>query len=58
MNRRQFLASTATASTLPLAGYAPLHLRAEAVTWEVLPKSDGATAVLGFYGSIPEGRWL
>ena len=58
MNRRQFLVSSAPAAALPLAGHALLRLRAEAVTREVLLKGDGATAVLGFNCSMPEGRWL
>ncbi|NUH67166.1 hypothetical protein HTT03_17920 [Sulfitobacter sp. S0837] len=51
MNRRQFLVSSAPAAALPLAGHvgqAPLQLRTEAVTREVLLKGDGVTAVLGF----------
>jgi FtsP/CotA-like multicopper oxidase with cupredoxin domain len=56
MNRRDFLASASATTALPLtalAGQAPLRLRAEAVTQQILPDGDGATAMLGFNGSMP-----
>ncbi|MBO9431428.1 MAG: multicopper oxidase family protein [Roseovarius sp.] len=56
MNRRQFLASVSAATVLPLpglAGQTPLKLRAEAVTRQILPEGEGATAMLGFNGSMP-----
>ncbi|MEX3314668.1 multicopper oxidase family protein [Sulfitobacter sp. PS-8MA] len=56
MNRRQFLASTAAAAVLPMPGRAaqtPLTLKAEAVTGQILPEGEGATAMLGFNGSMP-----
>lgn len=56
MNRRQFLASASALALLPravLAGQDALHLKAEAVVQQVLPQGEGATAMLGFNGSMP-----
>ena len=56
MNRRDFLASVSATTILPmpaLAGQAPLLLRAEAVTQQILPAGDGTTPMLGFNGSMP-----
>ena len=56
MNRRHFLASVSAAAILPipaLAAQNTLRLKAEAVTQQLLPKGDGATAMLGFNGSMP-----
>ncbi|UOA17469.1 Multicopper oxidase MmcO [Sulfitobacter indolifex] len=56
MNRRQFLASASALAILPLQASAaadPLKLTAEAVTRQLLPKSEGTTAMLGFNGSMP-----
>ena len=56
MNRRQFLASSAAVSWLPLqafAGSTMYRLRAEEVTSQILPDGDGATRMLGFNGSMP-----
>ena len=56
MNRREFLASASALALLPLPGTAaaaPLKLRAEVVTRQILPEGDGATAMLGFNGSMP-----
>ena len=56
MNRRQFLASASALALLPravLAGQDALHLKAEAVIQQVLPQGEGATAMLGFNGSMP-----
>ena len=56
MNRRDFLASASATTILPmpaLAGQAPLRLRAEAVTQQILPAGDGTTPMLGFNGSMP-----
>ena len=56
MNRRDFLASVSATTILPmpaLAGQAPLRLRAEAVTQQILPAGDGTTPMLGFNGSMP-----
>ena len=56
MNRRHFLASVSAAAILPIPAFAAqntLRLKAEAVTQQVLPEGDGATAMLGFNGSMP-----
>jgi FtsP/CotA-like multicopper oxidase with cupredoxin domain len=56
MNRRQFLASVSAATVMPLpglAGQTPLKLKAQAVTQQILPEGEGATAMLGFNGSMP-----
>lgn len=56
MNRRHFLASASAIALLPVptfAGQENLLLRAEAVVQQVLPQGDGATAMLGFNGSMP-----
>ena len=56
MNRRQFLASVSALALLPqqtLAGRDGIVLRAEAVTAQLLPDSDGTTEMLGFNGSMP-----
>jgi FtsP/CotA-like multicopper oxidase with cupredoxin domain len=57
MNRREFLASASALAILPLPGAAAaapsLKLRAEAVTRQILPEGEGATAMLGFNGSMP-----
>jgi FtsP/CotA-like multicopper oxidase with cupredoxin domain len=56
MNRRQFLASASAIAILPaptLAGQAPLQLRAESITQQILPEGDGVTSMLGFNGSMP-----
>ncbi|MFG6538519.1 multicopper oxidase family protein [Sulfitobacter sp. CS16] len=56
MNRRQFLASVSAATVLPLPGFAgqtPLKLKAQPVTQQILPEGEGATAMLGFNGSMP-----
>ncbi|SDF36613.1 multicopper oxidase family protein [Sulfitobacter delicatus] len=56
MNRRQFLASVSAATVLPRPGFAgrtPLKLKAQNVTQQILPEGEGATAMLGFNGSMP-----
>jgi FtsP/CotA-like multicopper oxidase with cupredoxin domain len=56
MNRRQFLTSVSAAAVLPLpsiAGQAPLKLKAQTVTRQILPEGKGTTAMLGFNGSMP-----
>ncbi len=56
MNRRHFLASVFATSIMPRPIFAAentLRLRAEAVLQQVLPLGDGATAMLGFNGSMP-----
>ncbi|MEM5541203.1 multicopper oxidase family protein [Sulfitobacter sp. AS92] len=56
MNRRQFLASASALAIVPLQASAAaetLTLTAEAVTRQLLPKGEGATAMLGFNGSMP-----
>ena len=52
--RRGFLAATAAAVACPrVALAAPVVLRAEPVTAQILPEGDGTTALLGFNGSAP-----
>ncbi len=56
MNRRHFLASASALAILPVATFAaqkPIRLKAQAVTQQILPSGDNATAMLGFNGSIP-----
>ncbi|ASM72788.1 multicopper oxidase MmcO [Pseudosulfitobacter pseudonitzschiae] len=56
MNRRTFLASVSAVSLLPVRGFAAqnaLHLKAQQVTRQILPQGEGATAMLGFNGSMP-----
>lgn len=56
MNRRYFLASVSATAILPIPAFSAqgtLHLKAEAVTQQVLPEGDGATAMLGLSGSMP-----
>ena len=56
MNRRYFLASSSAIAVLPLptfSGQTRLHLKAEAVTQQILPLGDGTTSMLGFNGSMP-----
>ena len=56
MNRRYFLASSSAIAILPLptfSGQTRLHLKAEAVTQQILPLGDGTTSMLGFNGSMP-----
>jgi len=57
MNRRHFLASASAIAILPaapgLAGQDAYRLRAEAVTQQLLPDGEPATAMLGFNGSMP-----
>ena len=56
MNRREFLASASAIIILPAptrAAPSAHRLRAEAVTQQILPEGDGATAMLGFNGSTP-----
>jgi FtsP/CotA-like multicopper oxidase with cupredoxin domain len=56
MNRRHFLASASATAILPLPTFAAqdkLRLKAEMVMQQILPDGDGATAMLGFNGSMP-----
>lgn len=56
MNRRGFLTSVSAFAILPLptfAAHGSIRLRAEAVTQQILPIGDGATAMRGFNGSMP-----
>jgi len=56
MNRRQFLASVSATAILPKPTFGAqdrLRLKAEAVTRQILPEGDGATAMLGFNKSMP-----
>ena len=56
MNRRHFLASVSATAILPMPAFAaesPLRLKAEAVTQQILPDGERATAMLGFNGSTP-----
>jgi FtsP/CotA-like multicopper oxidase with cupredoxin domain len=56
MNRRHFLASVSATAILPMPAFAaesPLRLKAEAVTQQILPDEERATAMLGFNGSTP-----
>lgn len=56
LNRRQFLAMTTAATLLPQIGRAtpaPISLRAEQVTQQILPAGQPATQMLGFNGTMP-----
>ena len=56
MNRRDFLATSASMILLPTVGRATptvTRLRAEPVTIAILPEGDGLTRMLGFNGSSP-----
>lgn len=56
LNRRDFLATASALAILPCPGFAAqgaYRLRAEAVREQILPKGDGATAMLGFNGTMP-----
>jgi FtsP/CotA-like multicopper oxidase with cupredoxin domain len=56
MKRRHFLATVSATAILPMPTFAAqntLRLKAEAVMQQILPNGDGATAMLGFNGSMP-----
>lgn len=54
LSRRRLLATGVAALALPrLALAAPMVLRAEPVSAQILPEGDGATAMLGLNGSTP-----
>jgi FtsP/CotA-like multicopper oxidase with cupredoxin domain len=56
MKRRHFLASASAIALLPkssFGGQDTHFLRAEEVVQQILPSGDGATAMLGFNGSMP-----
>lgn len=56
MNRRHFLASVSAIAVMPMplwASQSALHLKAEAVTQQILPAGEPRTPMLGFNGSMP-----
>jgi FtsP/CotA-like multicopper oxidase with cupredoxin domain len=56
MNRRQVLATASALAILPIPSLAAQNaprLKAEQVTRQILPMGEGATAMLGFNGSMP-----
>lgn len=54
LSRRTFLTASAALIALPKPSLAaPVYLRAEPVTAQILPPGDGTTQMLGFNGSTP-----